>query len=253
MSGNSGRCCGYCGVTVLMARTDGTPSTEPRCFSANDLLATISAAAPSDVAQISSSRSGSDTTGLASTSSTEALLAVPGVRIVQAVLGVLDLHRSEVLERGAVEVHPPPRQQREVHRVRRADQVEALPVRVVLPFAADRGEEALRRGVGTDDQRDVAEAGEDLRPGALQRLRSAGARRVARADRNAVPAQLLGERRAGDEARDSRCGWCRRRRPAGSGASPGPASASAARAATTPYSVKSLPHLPHGCMPAPRM
>src|SRR5437588_10738232 len=32
-----------------------------------------------------------------------------------------------------------------------------------------------------------------------------------------------------------------------------PASASAARAATTPYSVKSRPHLPHGCMPAPRM
>src|SRR5580692_9168496 len=32
-----------------------------------------------------------------------------------------------------------------------------------------------------------------------------------------------------------------------------PASASAARAATTPYSVKSRPHLPHGCIPAPRM
>ena len=32
-----------------------------------------------------------------------------------------------------------------------------------------------------------------------------------------------------------------------------PASASAARAATTPYSVKSLPHLPQGCIPAPRM
>ena len=74
MSGNSGKCCGYCGVCRLTARTDGTPSSEPRCFSANDLLATISAAAPSDVAQMSSSRSGSDTTGLASTSSTEASL-----------------------------------------------------------------------------------------------------------------------------------------------------------------------------------
>ena len=31
-----------------------------------------------------------------------------------------------------------------------------------------------------------------------------------------------------------------------------PASASAARAATMPYSVKSRPHLPHGCMPTPR-
>ena len=27
----------------------------------------------------------------------------------------------------------------------------------------------------------------------------------------------------------------------------------AARAATTPYSVKSRPHLPHGCIPAPRI
>ena len=70
MSGNSGRCCGYRGVTVLTARTDGTPSSEPRCFSAKDLLATINAAAPSEVAQMSSCRSGSATTGLASTSST---------------------------------------------------------------------------------------------------------------------------------------------------------------------------------------
>ena len=130
-----------------------------------------------------------------------ALLAVPGVRVVQAVPGVLDLHLSEILERGAVEVHPAARQQREVHRVRRADQVEALPVRVVLAFAADRREEALRRGVGTDHQRDVAESGEDLGPGALQGLRSAGARRVARGDGNAVPAELLGERRTCDEAR----------------------------------------------------
>src|SRR3954465_2456901 len=30
-----------------------------------------------------------------------------------------------------------------------------------------------------------------------------------------------------------------------------PASSSAARAATTPYSTKLRPHLPHGCMPTP--
>ena len=53
------------------ARTDGTPAVDPRCFSVKLLLAMISAAAPSLVAQMSSSRSGSDTTGLASTSSTE--------------------------------------------------------------------------------------------------------------------------------------------------------------------------------------
>ena len=74
MSGNSGRCCGYCGDCRLTARTEGTPEAEPKCFSVNALLATITAAAPSDVAQMSSSRSGSDTTGLASTSSTDASL-----------------------------------------------------------------------------------------------------------------------------------------------------------------------------------
>src|SRR5437016_12599131 len=31
-----------------------------------------------------------------------------------------------------------------------------------------------------------------------------------------------------------------------------PASASASRAAATPYSTKLRPHLPHGCMPTPR-
>ncbi len=115
--------------------------------------------------------------------------------------GVLDLHLGEVLERGAVEVHPPPRQQREVHRVGRADQVEPLPVRVVAAFTTDRGEEALGRGVGADHQRDVAESGQDLGAGALQRLRAAGAGRVAGADRDTVPAELLRERRTGDEAR----------------------------------------------------
>ena len=164
------------------------------------LLATINAAAPSDVAQMSSSRSGSATTGLAKHVLDRGLLAEAGVRVLQAVLGVLDLHRREVLERGAVEIHPPARQQREVHRVGRADQMEALPVRVVLSFAADRGEEPLRRGVGADDQRDVAESGQDLRAGALQRLGSAGARRIRRRHRHAVPAQLLRERRARDES-----------------------------------------------------
>ena len=53
------------------ARTDGTPAVDPRCFSVKALLATISAAAPSDVAQMSNSRKGSETTGLASTSEIE--------------------------------------------------------------------------------------------------------------------------------------------------------------------------------------
>jgi hypothetical protein len=93
-------------------------------------------------------------------------------------LGVLDLDLREVLECCAVEIHPSARQQREVHRVCRADQMEALPVRVILSFAADRGEKSLGRGVGADDESDVAEPGQDLRAGALQRLRPAGARRI---------------------------------------------------------------------------
>ena len=205
----------------LTARTDGTPSTEPRCFSANALLATISAAAPSDVAQMSSSRSGSDTTGLASTSSTELSLRYRAFGLSRPCRAFLTFTCSEILERGAVEVHPAPRQQREVHRVRRADQVEALPVRVVLALAADRREEALRGGVGADHQRDVAEPGQDLGARTLQRLRTAGARGVARADGNAVPAELLGERGARRRSRGSRCGSCRRPQPAGSDASPG--------------------------------
>ena len=64
-----------------MARTDGTPAVLPRCLSVNAFDATITAAAPSEVAQMSSSRSGSETTGLASTSSTEVSLAVPGIRL----------------------------------------------------------------------------------------------------------------------------------------------------------------------------
>ena len=52
----------------------GNPAVDPACFSVKALLAMTRAAAPSLVAQMSSSRSGSDTTGLASTSSIEVSL-----------------------------------------------------------------------------------------------------------------------------------------------------------------------------------
>src|SRR6185312_2128899 len=41
---------------------------------------------------------------------------------------------------------------------------------------------------------------EDMGPGTLQSLRSAGTRGIARADRDAAPPELLRERRPGDEA-----------------------------------------------------
>ena len=138
------------------------------------------------------------------------------------------------------------------HRVRRADQVEALPVRVVLAFPADRREETLRRGVRTDHQRDVAESRQDLSPRALQGLRAAGARRVARGDGNAVPAELLGERRARDEAGVSvadRVGACNELDLAP--VKPG-LGERGARGDDAVLGEVASP-FPHGCMPAPRM
>ncbi len=104
---------------------------------------------------------------------------------------------------------------------------------------ANRGERTLGRGVGADHQSDVVEAGQDVGASALQRLRTAGTRGVAGADRHAIPAQLLRERRPGDETGVAALrmvsapvtGWIWRQSS--------PASANAARAATTPYSVKS--------------
>ena len=128
-------------------------------------------------------------------------LAVARIRVGQAMPGVLHLHVREVLRRRAVEVHPAPGQQGEVHGVGGTDQVEALPVRIITAFPADRGEEPLRGGVGTDHQCDVAHPGQDLRAGGLQGLGTRRARRVTRRHRDAGPPELLGERRTGDEAR----------------------------------------------------
>ena len=123
-------------------------------------------------------------------------LAVAGVGVVEAVARVFDLDLGKIVQRGAVEVHAPACEQGEVDGVGGPDQVEALPVGVVAAFPADGGEEAFGGGVGADDQRDVAEAGQDLGARALQSLRSAGARGVAGGDRDPVPAQLLGKGRA---------------------------------------------------------
>ena len=61
-------------------------------------------------------------------------------------------------------------------------------------------EEALRGGVGADDERDVAEAGEDLRPRRRQRGDARRARRVRRRHLRAVPSERLRERGARDVA-----------------------------------------------------
>ena len=128
------------------------------------------------------------------------LLAVACVRVGEAVLAVLDLHQAEVVLGVAVEVHAPARVEREVGRVGDADQ-EAHPVRIVGTVALGRRQEALRRGVGADDQRDLAFAREDLRARGGERLRARGAGRVRGVHLGALPAQRLREGRAGHVAR----------------------------------------------------
>ena len=82
--------------------------------------------------------------------------------------------------------------------------MEALPVGIVLAVAAaDGGEEALGCRVGADHQRDVAEAGEDLCPRRVERLRAGRACGVAAADAHTAPSELLCKRGPGDEARVS--------------------------------------------------
>ena len=89
-------------------------------------------------------------------------LAVARVRVLEAVPRVLHLHPREVLARRAEQLHAPAGVQPEVRGVGRAEQPEAQPVGIVAALALVGGEETLRRGVGADHERDVAEAGEDL-------------------------------------------------------------------------------------------
>ena len=118
-----------------------------------------SAAPPSLVAQISSKRSGSDTIGEASTSSSVHELAVARVRVRDAVLRLFfTLTLREVAVGRAVERHAAASVEREVDRVGGAEQAEAQPVGIGPALARLRREEALRRAVGADHERDVADA-----------------------------------------------------------------------------------------------
>ena len=221
MSGNSGRCWGYCGV-------DGADRAHRRhtLERAEVLLGERLAGhdqrgravgGRADVEQpqrVGHHRAGQHVLDAS-------FLAVAGIRVVQAVPGVLDLHlrRSPRRWRRRGPSGGAPAARSRPGSSRRSGGSAASPGRSCVRRRPARS--TLRGGVGADHQRDVAEAGQDLRAGALQRLRAAGAGGVARADRDAVPAELLGERRRPRRSRGSRCGWCRRRRRAGSGASPG--------------------------------
>ncbi len=121
------------------------------------------------------------------------LLAVTRVRVVQAVLGVLDLDGREVLDGGAVQVDATAGVEREVAGIRHAHQAEAQPVRIVPALTGVGSQEALGGGVGADDQGHIGQAGEDARTSRVQGLCTRGARRVRRRDAGAVPAEGLCE------------------------------------------------------------
>ena len=178
-------------------------------------------------------------------------LAVAGVGVGQPGGGVLHLDLGEVRGGGAVEVHATAGVEREVGRVGHPQQPEAQPVRVVPPLAGVGRQEPLRRGVGTDDEGHLGQPGQDARAGGVDGLGAGGAGGVRRRDAGAVPAEGLGEGRPGDVAGVAVADGLATDDEVDLG--PGTsASASAARAAWTPYSTKGRPHLPHGCMPTPR-
>ncbi|MEZ5253690.1 MAG: hypothetical protein R2689_07490 [Microthrixaceae bacterium] len=110
---------------------------------------------------------------------------------------VLDLHLREVLVGRPVQVHAATRIQAEVGGVGGAEEAKAQPVRVVAALALRRSEEALRGGVGTNDQGDVAQSGHDALTGGFDGHDPRRTGAVGRGHRNAGPAHRLGERRAG--------------------------------------------------------
>ena len=219
---------------------------------AKSMLASTTAAPPSDVAQISSRRSGSATIGEAEHLLDGDLLAVPGVRVGQAVAGVLDL-----------DLRRSPRRWRRTGPCgggRRARSRSGW-WRRAGGSAASRDRRAGRRrwgrgspwgGVGADHEGDVAQAGEDAGAGGLEGGRRPRRRRRSTTPRGRRSSRAPGRRSPRRRSRGSRCAWCRRRRRTGRRSTRGRRRRSASWAAATPYSTKLRPHLPHGCMPTPR-
>ena len=97
MSGMSRYVFGYVGVTVETAAIAHLARRASSRRAANSALASTSAAAPSLVAQMSTSRSGSATTGDSAISSSVNSLRYRAFGLRQAVAAVLDLDRGEVL------------------------------------------------------------------------------------------------------------------------------------------------------------
>jgi hypothetical protein len=178
------------------------------------------------------------------------LLAVAGVGVGQPVPGVLHLDLREVLLGGAEAVHAPPGVEGEVGRVGGPHQMEAQPVRVVLALAADRGEEALGRGVGADHQRHVAQPGQDLGPGVADGLPPPRRRRRSTLETRAPVHPGPGRRWPGDEARVAVADGVGARDELDVAPRRGRRRPGRRRRRPT-RTRRRAPHLPHGCMPAP--
>ena len=203
---------------------------------------------------MSSSRSGSATTGLLSDVVDRVLLAEAGVRVLEAVARVLhlDLRRSPRWSRRRGPSGGGRRGRSTPGWWRRAG-----------GSAASRGRSCARRRPARRSpsascrhrsraRRRRSRRGSAPAPRATP-ARPRRRRRSSTAIAHARPAELLGEGRAGDEAGVAVADRVGAGDVLDVASTASPASASAARAATMPYSVKSSPHLPHGCMPTPRI
>src|SRR5690554_5641097 len=102
---------------------------------------------------------------------------------------VLHLHRCEILARRSVERHAAARIQPEVVRIRHTDQSESLPIAILGPIALLWREEALGRGVRSNDEDDLGETGKDACARSVDGLRSGRARAVDARDLRTLEAE----------------------------------------------------------------
>ena len=141
------------------------------------------------------------------------LLAVPGVRVGQAVTGVLHLDLGEVLRRRAVQVDATAgvRARSRSGWWHRAGGTGASPGRRAAHRRSASGSPSAWCRRPTTSATSHRPARMRCRAASMAiDARRAGA--VGAGDRDAGPAERLGERRTRPRSRGSRCAWCRRRR-----------------------------------------
>ena len=179
------------------------------------------------------------------------LFAVAGVRVVEAVLGVLDLHLGEVGLGRAVEIHAP-------------TAYSAKYVGLVAPSRRNRNQSgSSQRSPATGARKPLGvvsapttratshSPGEDPRSAPRQRGHARRAGGVRRRDAGAVPSERLRDRRGCDVTGVAVANGF----AAGDELHVGPVDAGVVergQRGVDAVLVEGRPHLPHSCMPAPR-